>query len=241
MAQNLWGDRMLVARTPIAMSTTSLRPMSPRVASTTSGGRPKTVRTNHQRVSDEIERLLELTSLSDLGGTRILIIKSSDEEERFTSGVDLVVDGTLGEERSLTLGHGVENESSAVLFDETGFHCPVHNVQELGRSRVGVRAVHAAWAEKSIYFRNGWVRDGAQVHLRHLNHSHGQAVSEQSGEVGNVRDARRSTSARTRCNGKIEQPLGTDNVSMLDGRHKRYQRRCSLTSLLLLRILSRAT
>jgi len=71
----------------------------------------------------------ELTSLTDLGGTRILIIKSSDEEERFTSGVDLVVDRTLGEDRSLTLGHGVKDESGAALFDESGFHgSRVHNV-----------------------------------------------------------------------------------------------------------------
>ena len=232
---------MVTALTPVAMSTTSLRPMSPRVASTTSGGSPKTVRTNHQRLFDVIECLLERTSLSDLGGTRILIVESSDEEKRFTSGVDLVVDGTLGKERSLTLIHGVEDESSAVLFDETGFHRPaVHNVQELGRSRVGVRGVHAAWAEICIYFRNGWVREDAEVHLRHFNHSHGQAVSEQRGEIGDARKSRRSTSARTNSSGKIEQPLGTGNVRMPDDKLKRYHRRCTLTSLLLLRILSRA-
>lgn len=111
--------------------------------------------------------------MRDLGGTRILIIKSSDEEERFTSGVDLVVNRTLGEDRSLTLCHCVEDESGAALFDESGFHGSVHNVQELGRSRVGVRGVHATWAETCIWFRKGWVWDDMGIHLRHFNHSHG--------------------------------------------------------------------
>jgi len=185
---------------------------------------------------------LELTSLSDLGGTRVLIIKSSDEGERFASSIDLVVDGTLGEERSLALGHSVEDESSTTLFDETGFHRrAIHSVQELGRPRVSVRGVHTARAGMRMCFRKGWVREQMEAHLRHFDHSHGQAVGEQGGEVCDARETHGSTSTFTHSSGKIEQPLGTDNVNMLDCKFGRYHRRCSLTSLLLLRTLRRAT
>ena len=79
-----------------------------------------------------------------------------------------------------------------------------------------------------------------EVHLRHFDHSHGQAVGEQSGEVGNARESRGSTSALAH-RGKIEQPLDTDNVNTSYDKFGGYRRRCPLTSLLLLRMLSRAT
>ena len=97
-------SRMVAVLTPMAMLTTSLTPMSPRVASTTSGGRPKTVRTNYQRPFEATGYLLELTSLSDLVDARVLVVESSNKSEWIASGVDLIVDGSLGEDRSLTRG-----------------------------------------------------------------------------------------------------------------------------------------
>ena len=105
---------------------------------------------------------------------------------------------------------------------------------------MGVRGVHATRAETCIYFRKGWVWEDMGVHLRHFNHSHCQAVGEQSGEVGDIRETHSSTGALTSGSGKIEQPLETGNVNMLDGEFRMHHWRCSLTSLLLLRMLSRA-
>ena len=205
----------MVALAPVAMLTTSSRPMSPRVASTTSGGRPKTVQTDHQWPFKIAEHPLELTSLSDLVGTRVLIVKSSDEDERITSSIDLVVDGTLGEDRSLASGQGVDDEPSAVLLDEPSFHRSVHKVQKLGRSRVGVRGVHTARPEMCILVRRGRVESDKEVHLRHLTDSHSHAVGEQSGEVGNARDGESSTSAVSGAHPGviIEQPLDKISIS----------------------------
>jgi len=63
------------------------------------------------------------------------------------------------------------------------------------------------WNVRLLYKRLGVVDMG--VHLRHFNHSNSQAVGEQSGEVGNVRETHSSTSARTSdpFSGKIKQPL----------------------------------
>lgn len=205
----------MVALTPVAMLTTSSRPMSPRVASTTSGGRPKTVQTDHQWPLKIAEHPFKLTSLSDLVGTRVLIVKSSDEDERITSNIDLVVDGTLGEDRSLTSGQGVEDEPSAVLLDESGFHRSVHKVQKLGCSRVGVRGVHTARAEIRIFVRSGRMKGDKEVHLRHLTDSHSHAVGEQGGEVGDARDGESSTSTVSGAHPSviIEQPLDKISIS----------------------------
>ena len=151
----------MIGLTPVAMSTTSLTPISPRVASTTSGGRPKTIQIIHQRLFEAIGYLLELTSLSNLVYTGVFVVQSSDESERIASGVDLVVNGTLGEDRPLTRAQSIDDESSTVLFDETRFQRrPIRDEQELCRSRVGVRAVHTAWSEIRGFFFSEWVRGG---------------------------------------------------------------------------------
>jgi hypothetical protein len=120
--------------------------MSPRVAATTSGGRPKT-ETSRPISASAVSRnsaIWTLTSLGDLTGTRVLVVESGDESQRLAPEVDLVMDRSLGEERSLTCAHGVDDESSTVLLDEPGFHLAVNDVQELGSSGMGVGAVHPA-------------------------------------------------------------------------------------------------
>ena len=59
--------------------------------------------------------------MSDLTSTRVLVVKRGDESKRFTPKVGLEMDRTFGEDRTLTLSHGVDNESSPVLLDEPGF------------------------------------------------------------------------------------------------------------------------
>ena len=59
--------------------------------------------------------------MGSLTGTRVLIVKRGDESERFTPKVDLEMDRTLGEDRTLSLSHGVGNESGPVLLDKPGF------------------------------------------------------------------------------------------------------------------------
>ena len=54
------------------------------------------------------------------------------------------MDRTLGEDGSLTLSQGVDDEASPVLLDETGFHISVNEEKELGRSGMGVGGVHSA-------------------------------------------------------------------------------------------------
>ena len=120
-------------------------PMSPRVAATTSGGRPKTNRNGPiSAITSKNNRIQILTSLSDLIDTRVFVVKGSDESERFTSGVDLVMDRTLGENGSLTLGQSIDDEASSVLLDEPGFHISVDEVKELGRSGMSMGGVHSA-------------------------------------------------------------------------------------------------
>ena len=135
-----------VGLTPLAMLTTSSMPISPRVAATTSGGRPKT--DGSRLVSTPtISRNTGpwvLTSLGDLVDTWVLAVKSGDEGHRFTPGVDLVMDGTLGEDGSLALSQRVDDEAGTVLLDKPGFHRAVNDEQELGRSRMGVWGVHSA-------------------------------------------------------------------------------------------------
>ena len=87
----------------------------------------------------------KLTSLSDLGGTGVFVIKSGDEEDGIAASVDLVVDRPLGEKCTLTFGQDVVDKASTVLFDESGFEFSGHEVKDFGRSRVGVRSIHAAW------------------------------------------------------------------------------------------------
>ena len=89
-----------------------------------------------------------LTSLSDLTNTGVLVVKSGNESKRFTPKVDLVMDRTLGEKGSLTLIYVVDDETSSVLLDEPSFQLAVNDVQELGRSGMGVGAVHAARSDR---------------------------------------------------------------------------------------------
>ena len=85
-----------------------------------------------------------LTSLGDLAGTGVLVVESGNESDRLTPEVDLVMDRTLGENGSLTLGQSIDDEASSVLLDEPGFHIPIDEVKELGRSGMGMRGVHSA-------------------------------------------------------------------------------------------------
>ena len=82
--------------------------------------------------------------MGDLVNTRILIVKSRDEGDRFTPDVDLVMDRTLGENGSLTLSQGVADEASTILLDKPDIHLTINEEQELGRSRMGVWGVHSA-------------------------------------------------------------------------------------------------
>jgi hypothetical protein len=120
--------------------------MSPRVAATTSGGRPKTETSRSISASAVLKNsvIWILTSLGDLTDTRVLVVESGDKSQRLTPEVDLVMDRSLGEERSLTFAHGVDDEASAVLLDEPSFHLAINDVQELGCSGVSVGAVHPA-------------------------------------------------------------------------------------------------
>jgi len=93
--------------------------------------------------SDDIRWETE-KSLGDLVNARVFVVKSSDESNWFTAEVELVVDRSLGENGSLTLTQGVDDEASAVLLDEPGVHLTVNEEQELRRSGMGVRAVHSA-------------------------------------------------------------------------------------------------
>jgi len=120
-------------------------PTSPRVAATTSDGRPKTNGNGPiSAPTTSKNRIRILTSLGDLAGTGVLVVKSSDESDRFTPEVDLVMDRTLGENGSLTLSQSVDDEASSVLLNEPGFHIPVDEVKELGRSGMGMGGVHSA-------------------------------------------------------------------------------------------------
>ena len=138
------------------MVTTSSTPTSPSVAATTSEGRPKT---NGNRpvsapTTSRENKIRILTSLGDLKGTGVLVVKSSDEGDGVTPGVDLVMDRTLGEDGSLTFSQGVDDEASPVLLDEPGFHITVDEEKELGRSGVGMGGVHSTrskrWVSKGI-------------------------------------------------------------------------------------------
>jgi len=94
-----------------------------------------------------------LTSLGNLTGTGVLVVKSSDESKRFTPSVDLEMDRTLGEDCSLTWSQSVADESSSVLLDEPDFHLTVNEVKELSRPGMGVGGVHPAWSGKSFVLR----------------------------------------------------------------------------------------
>jgi hypothetical protein len=138
--------KLRVELTPLAMSTTSSMPTSPRVAATTSGGRPKT---NENRsisalTTSRNNRIRTLTSLGDLTGTGVLVVKSSDESDRITPEVDLVMDRTLGENGSLAFTQFVDDEAGSVLLNEPGFQVAVDEEKELGRSGMGVGSVHSA-------------------------------------------------------------------------------------------------
>lgn len=82
--------------------------------------------------------------MGDRVNTRVLVIESSDKGDGFTPVVDLIMDGTLGEDGSLTLSQCVDDKASAVLLDEPGIHRAVNEKQELGRSGMGVGGVHSA-------------------------------------------------------------------------------------------------
>ena len=128
------------------MLTTSSIPTSPRVAATTSGGRPKTNGNGPISVptTSKKNRIRILTSLGNLTGTGVFIVKSGDESKRLTPEVDLVMDRTLGENGSLTWSQIVDDEASPVLLDEPDFHIPVDEVKELGRSGMSMGGIHSA-------------------------------------------------------------------------------------------------
>lgn len=128
-------------------------------------------------------------SLGDLAGTRVLVVKSSDEEERFTPGVDLIMDRTLGEKGALTRSHRIDDETRSVLLDEPGFHGSIDEEKDLGRSGMGVRGVHSA--------------------RRHLSDSQGDAVREERREVCDIGDGEASAGALGGTDSSIiiEQPV----------------------------------
>jgi len=105
-------------------------------------------------------------ALSDLTGTRVLVIESSDKEDWITAGVDLIVDRPMRKKGALTFGQDVVDEASTVLSNEPGFHLSAHEVKDLGCPGVCVRGVHAAWL--------------------HLADSHGNAIGEQGWEIRDV-------------------------------------------------------
>lgn len=93
--------------------------------------------------SDDISRETK-ESLGDLAGTRVLIVKRGDESKGFTPKVGLEMGRTLGENRTLTLSQGVDNESRPVLLNKPRLELTAAGeVQELGRSGMGVRRVHS--------------------------------------------------------------------------------------------------
>ena len=196
--------------TPLAMSTTSLRPTSPRVAATTSGGRPKT--NGSGRISTPVllknTRIRGLTSLGNLANSRVLVVKSGDKGERFTPSVDLVMDRTLGEDGSLALSHRVDDEASTVLLDKPSFHRAVNNEQELGRARMCVGRVHST-RPVCITLERVPRRRMRSQDLRHLTDSHGHAICKKRGEVGDIGDGEGSAciGRGTNSGSIIEQPL----------------------------------
>jgi hypothetical protein len=90
------------------------------VASTTSGGIPKTAwgRGGSINRQTELDRW-SLTPLADGSNTRVLIVQTSHESGGFTAEVRLVVEGALREDGSLTGDDGVCDESGAVFLEET--------------------------------------------------------------------------------------------------------------------------
>jgi len=128
-------------------------------------------------------------SLGNLAGTWVLVVKSGDESERLTAGVDLVMDGTLGENGSLALSQGVGDETSSVLLDEPDFHVAINEVKELGRPGMGMGGVHSA--------------------RRHLTDSHGHAIREERREVGDIGEGEVSAGTPNGTNSGIvvEQPV----------------------------------
>ena len=106
----------------------------------------------HQPTSRK-NRIRILTSLGDLTGTGVLVVKSGDESDRVTSDIDLVMDRTLGENSSLTCTQGIDDKASPVLLDEPSFHVTIGEVKDLGRSGVGMGCVHSARSKQ-------WVNNG---------------------------------------------------------------------------------
>jgi hypothetical protein len=186
--------------------------MSPRVAATTSGERPKTLKkqTPHQDQKSGNRRIRILTSLGNLTDTGILVVKSGDKSKRFTSEVGLEVDRSLGEEGPLTCIHGVEDEPGPILFDEPGFDLTVNDVQELGRSGMGVRGIHSARSgEWFVRVRKRRGEGWALQDLRQLADSHGHPVGKERREVGDIGDGEASAGIFRGTNSgiEIEQPL----------------------------------
>ena len=89
---------------------------------------------------------LKPTSLGNLASSGVLIVESGDEEDRFATGVYLVMDRPLRAKGTLTWFQGIPDEPSTVLFDEASFHLSVHEVEDFIRPWVGVRGIHAAWS-----------------------------------------------------------------------------------------------
>ena len=184
-------------------------PKSPRVAATTSDGRPKT-NGNGLRSAPSTSgknRIRILTSLGDLTGTGVLVVKSGNESERLTPEVDLVMSRTLGENGSLTLSQRVDDEASPVLLDEPGFHITVGDVKELGRSGMGMGGVHSTRSSGGL--ARGSERRSGLKDILHLTDSHGHAVREEGREIGDTGDSQVSASTPDGTDScvEIEKPL----------------------------------
>jgi hypothetical protein len=87
-----------------------------------------------------------LTSLSNLARTGVFVVENGNKEDWIAAGVRLVVaDRPLREKDTLTFCQGVFDETSTILSNKARFHLSVHEVEDLGRSGVGMRGVYAAW------------------------------------------------------------------------------------------------
>lgn len=87
--------------------------------------------------------------LGNLVHTGVDIVEAGDEDSILAVGVELLVNGSLGEDGHLPGIHGVLNGSGTVLNDKVGHEAALDDDVELGGSVVDVSSVHATRTEES--------------------------------------------------------------------------------------------